>query len=179
MRCHDEVSIFCRERFYLKWKFTVLQTFFAGSRTQSKYSTIFSGDTNNKDDGGNDSNTMIVMIIIFYLLLCGRTVKQILSGLAWYVRHATHKMLLFHIFSTNIIINKTRRNIMTIRVFAGTVSQISRWSSVSNRFKQRLVKSMQQQLQFAIICVHMYIINSHWPTLPSNHVEEEEYVRIH
>ena len=82
MRCHDEVSIFCRERFYLKLKFTVLQTFFAGSRTQSKYSTIFSGDTNNKDDGGNDSNTMIVMIIIFYLLLCGRTVKQILSGLA-------------------------------------------------------------------------------------------------
>ena len=120
MRCHDEVSIFCRERFYLKWKFTVLQTFFACSRTQSKNSTIFSGDTNNKDDGGNDSNTMI-----FYLLLCGRTVKQILSGLAWYVRHATHKMLLFHFVFKNIIINKTKRNIRTIRVFAGTLSKIS------------------------------------------------------
>ena len=148
------------------------------SRTQSKYSTIFSGDTNNKDDGGNDSNTMIVMIIIFYLLLCGRTVKQILSGLAWYVRHATHKMLLFHIFFYKYNHNETRRTIMTIRVFAATASHISRWSSVSNGFKQRLVKSMQQQLQFAIICVHKYIINSHWPTLPSNHIEEKS-VRIH
>ena len=165
---------FVKKGFYLKWKFTVLQTFFACSRTESKYSTNFSGDTNNKDDGGNDSNT-----IIFYLLLCGRTVKQILSGLAWYVRHATHKMLLFHFFFYKYNHNKTRRTIMTIRVFAATVSQISRWSSVSNGFKQRLVKSMQQQLQFAIICVHKYIINSHWPTLPSNHIEEEESVRIH
>ena len=170
---------FLQGKVLFKVKIYRFANFFAGSWTQSKYSTIFSGDTNNKDDGGNDSNTMIVMIIIFYLLLCGRTVKQILSGLAWYVRHATHKMLLFHFVFKNIIINKTKRNIMTIRVFAATVSQISRWSSVSSGFKQRLVKSMQQQLQFAIICAHKYIINSHWPTLPSNHIEEEESVRIH